>query len=75
MVIHTGEFQCHICKKSFTHLKTHMIIHTGEEAFQCQICEKSFLRKRDLKIHLVTHTGERVVQCHICENHLHVHIF
>lgn len=51
---------CTVCSKQFNrpdHLRTHMLVHTGERPHKCNQCGKSFTRQHHLKYHTVTHTG------------------
>ena len=42
-----------------SHLKNHIMIHTGEKLHKCAQCSKSFDRAGHLKEHLVTHSGDK----------------
>ncbi|ELU09268.1 hypothetical protein CAPTEDRAFT_31914, partial [Capitella teleta] len=53
---------CRLCKKKFTrggHLKTHMLVQTGERPHECSVCKKTFIESGTMKKHLLTHTGEK----------------
>ncbi|CAH1798511.1 unnamed protein product, partial [Owenia fusiformis] len=66
----SNSFKCLHCDKCFkclSHLKAHMIIHTGEEPFKCEHCEKCFGESSTLQKHIRTHTGERSLKCEYCE--------
>ncbi len=40
-----------------SHLKRHMLIHTGKKPLTSSQCGKTFTQKGDLNDHLVTHTS------------------
>ena len=63
MRLHTKEFQCDICEKSFrkgSHLKRHKNsnIHQTLSPFKCDICDKEFTQNAHLKRHQQSHNSD-----------------
>uniref|UniRef100_A0A3Q2QM78 Zinc finger protein OZF-like n=1 Tax=Fundulus heteroclitus TaxID=8078 RepID=A0A3Q2QM78_FUNHE len=67
-------FGCDVCGKRFkrrTHIKLHMMIHTGKTEHSCDVCSKGFKDKTSLLTHMRLHTGERPFACHDCGKRFH----
>ncbi|XP_053140108.1 zinc finger protein 665-like isoform X2 [Hemicordylus capensis] len=57
--------QCTYTTCSFSNLRVHFSIHTGEKPFECQECEKSFRLRSHLKRHTLMHLMKRY-KCNRC---------
>ena len=61
--------RCGLCGKSFakkSHLKDHVLIHTGDKPNECETCGKSYTEKGSLTKHKFIHTGEKPHRCDAC---------
>jgi uncharacterized Zn-finger protein len=59
-------FACSQCDMAFTgtsHLKRHMLTHTGVRPYSCSYCSKSYTQSNDLMKHLKIHLGLNVYRC------------
>jgi uncharacterized Zn-finger protein len=57
---------------SFTgasHLKRHMLTHSGARPYSCSHCPKAYTQSNDLVKHLRTHFGPNVYRCDIGDCH------
>ena len=67
----TATFFCeNFPNKPFTrsfHLKTHMLIHSGEKLYSCSQCSLSCTTAGNLKDHIRTHSGENLFHCDQCK--------
>ncbi|XP_062542269.1 zinc finger protein 728-like [Armigeres subalbatus] len=58
--------ECHVCHKSFSDLRQHMLLHDGEKPYKCDICSKAFFNASTLKTHYRVHSDENPFRCTTC---------
>lgn len=58
--------ECHVCHKTFSDLRQHMLLHDGEKPYKCDICSKSFFNASTLKTHYRVHSDENPFRCNTC---------
>ncbi|XP_055546809.1 zinc finger protein 836-like [Wyeomyia smithii] len=58
--------ECHVCHKTFSDLRHHMLLHDGEKPYKCDICSKSFFNASTLKTHYRVHSDENPYRCTTC---------
>ncbi|XP_041355514.1 uncharacterized protein LOC121373129 [Gigantopelta aegis] len=59
-------FQCGMCMKLFSaksHIKRHMVVHSGEKPFECVVCLKCFALSSNLKQHILIHNVDNYLKC------------
>lgn len=76
-------FLCKHCPYSTnikTHMKIHILVHSGERPHKCNICNRGFTQLHVLKRHMLIHTGEKPYSCKVCNksfrqaSHLKLHM-
>lgn len=58
--------ECHVCHKTFSDLRQHMLLHDGEKPYKCDICSKSFFNASTLKTHYRVHSDKNPFRCTTC---------
>ena len=64
------KYSCPDCGKGFvetSHLRRHMLIHSGERPWPCSQCPLFFQSKFHVDRHVRVHTGEKPYICPTCE--------
>lgn len=62
-------YECYLCERvryRFDHMRSHMLVHTGEPRYSCDNCSLRFAFKTDLFTHKRIHTGIKPFNCDQC---------
>lgn len=64
------KMECGVCQAVFpsvSHLKRHLVQHTGEKAHHCELCGRDFTRAEHKKRHMMAvHMNKQLYECEIC---------
>lgn len=64
------KMECNICQAVFpsvSHLKRHIVQHTGEKPHHCELCGRDFTRAEHKKRHMMAiHMNQQMYECEIC---------
>ncbi|KAM3623147.1 uncharacterized protein V6R79_007623 [Siganus canaliculatus] len=54
-------YECLACGRAFSHnshLRRHLVIHSGNKPYKCFICGRGFTQSGNLKTHMKVHRGQ-----------------
>ncbi|KAK3920861.1 Zinc finger protein 483 [Frankliniella fusca] len=57
---------CKLCKKTFSYLRKHMLVHTKVKPFKCNVCGHECSQKSNLNRHYKSKHADKNFDCPIC---------